>query len=143
VVSVTRTFALKGVQTIRRSRCNWFLFNFDSSLVFLAEGPYRSLAKDPCVVFMVCCYCNPTVFSRRRPWSEKGRSNGRGGGRKLHNEEFRNSRSSPSIIRMIKSRMLRWAGHVARIPTEYKHIVISEKARRKETASKPKTYGVG
>jgi hypothetical protein len=33
--------------------------------------------------------------------------------RKLHNEELHNS--LPSIIRMIKSRMLRWAGHVARI----------------------------
>jgi hypothetical protein len=35
--------------------------------------------------------------------------------RKLHNEEFHNLYSSPSIIRMIKSRMVRWAGHVARM----------------------------
>jgi hypothetical protein len=35
--------------------------------------------------------------------------------RKLHNEEFHNLYCSPSIIRMIKSRMMRWAGHVARI----------------------------
>jgi hypothetical protein len=35
--------------------------------------------------------------------------------RKLHNEEELHSMSLPSIIRMIKSRMMRWAGHVARI----------------------------
>jgi hypothetical protein len=33
--------------------------------------------------------------------------------RKLHNEELNNLYSSPSIIRMIKSRRMRWAGHVA------------------------------
>jgi hypothetical protein len=35
--------------------------------------------------------------------------------RKLHNEEFRDLYSSPSIIRIIKSRRIRWAGHVARM----------------------------
>jgi hypothetical protein len=38
-----------------------------------------------------------------------------GGWRKLHNEELHNLYSSPSIIRMIKSRRLRWVGHVARM----------------------------
>jgi hypothetical protein len=33
--------------------------------------------------------------------------------RKLHNEELRDLYSSPSIIRIITSRRLRWAGHVA------------------------------
>jgi hypothetical protein len=36
-----------------------------------------------------------------------------GGWRKLHNEELHNVYSSPSIIRMIKSRKMCWAGHVA------------------------------
>jgi hypothetical protein len=36
--------------------------------------------------------------------------------RKLHNEELRDLYSSPSIIRIIKSRRMRWAGHVARYP---------------------------
>jgi hypothetical protein len=38
-----------------------------------------------------------------------------GGWRKLHNEELHNLYSSPSIIRMIKSRSMRRAEHVARI----------------------------
>jgi hypothetical protein len=38
--------------------------------------------------------------------------------RKLHNEELCNLNSSPSIIRIIKSRSMRWAGHVARIGEE-------------------------
>jgi hypothetical protein len=38
-----------------------------------------------------------------------------GGWRKLHNEELHDSYSSPSIIRVIKARRMRWAGHVARI----------------------------
>jgi hypothetical protein len=35
--------------------------------------------------------------------------------RKLHNEELRDLYSSPSIIRIIKSRRMRWAGHVVRM----------------------------
>jgi hypothetical protein len=35
--------------------------------------------------------------------------------RKLHNEELRDLYSSPSIIRIIKSRRMRWTGHVARM----------------------------
>jgi hypothetical protein len=38
--------------------------------------------------------------------------------RKLHNEELRDLYSSPSIIRRIKSRRMRWAGHVARMGEE-------------------------
>jgi hypothetical protein len=38
-----------------------------------------------------------------------------GGWRKLHNEELRDLYSLPSIIRIIKSRRMRWAGHVARM----------------------------
>jgi hypothetical protein len=33
--------------------------------------------------------------------------------RELHNENLHNSYSSPSAIRMIKSRRMRWVGHVA------------------------------
>jgi hypothetical protein len=38
-----------------------------------------------------------------------------GGWRKLHNEELHNLYSSPSIIRIIKSRRMRCAGNVARM----------------------------
>ena len=35
--------------------------------------------------------------------------------RKLHNEELNDLYSSPNILRVIKSRGLRWAGHVTRM----------------------------
>jgi hypothetical protein len=35
--------------------------------------------------------------------------------RKLHNEELHDLYSSPTIVRVIKSRRMRWAGHVAQI----------------------------
>jgi hypothetical protein len=38
-----------------------------------------------------------------------------GGWRKLHNDELHNLYSSRSKIRIIKSRKMRWAGHVARM----------------------------
>jgi hypothetical protein len=37
------------------------------------------------------------------------------GWRKLHYEELHGLYSSPSIIRVIKARRMRWAGHVARM----------------------------
>jgi hypothetical protein len=40
--------------------------------------------------------------------------------RKLHNEELHNLYSSPDIIRQIKSRRMRWAGHVAHMGEERK-----------------------
>jgi hypothetical protein len=35
--------------------------------------------------------------------------------RKVHNDELHSLYSSPNIVRVIKSRRLRWAGHVARM----------------------------
>ena len=43
------------------------------------------------------------IFGAKREW------------RKLHNEELNDLHSSPSIVRAIKSRRMRWAGHVARM----------------------------
>jgi hypothetical protein len=38
-----------------------------------------------------------------------------GGWRKMHNDDLHNLYSSPNIIRTIKSRRMRWTGHVARM----------------------------
>jgi hypothetical protein len=38
-----------------------------------------------------------------------------GGRRKLHNEQLHGLYSSPSIVRVIKARRMRWAGHVERM----------------------------
>ena len=38
--------------------------------------------------------------------------------RKLHNEELNGLYSPPNIVRVIKSRRMRWAGHVARMGIE-------------------------
>jgi hypothetical protein len=59
----------------------------------------------------------PKIFENkllRRIFGPK-RDEGRGGWRKLHNEELHNLYSSPSIIKMINSRRTRLAGHVARM----------------------------
>jgi hypothetical protein len=47
-----------------------------------------------------------------------------GGGIKLHNEELRNLYSSPSIIRIIKPRRMRWVGYLARMVGRGMHIVF-------------------
>ena len=38
--------------------------------------------------------------------------------RRLHNKELNDLYSSPNIVRVIKSRRMRWAGHVARMGEE-------------------------
>jgi hypothetical protein len=56
-----------------------------------------------------------------------------GGWRKLHNEVLRNLYSLPSTIRMIKSRRMRWAGHVARLGekrTAYRILVGKPEGKR-------------
>jgi hypothetical protein len=53
--------------------------------------------------------------------------------RKLHNEGLHKLYSSPSIIRMIKSRRMRWAGHTARMGEKrnsYKILVGKPGGRR-------------
>jgi hypothetical protein len=53
--------------------------------------------------------------------------------RNLHNDELHNLYSSPDIIKKVKSRRMRWAGHVARLGEErkvYKVLVGKPKRRR-------------
>jgi hypothetical protein len=47
-----------------------------------------------------------------------------GGRRKLHNEELHNLYSSPSIIRVIKSRSMRLVGHVVRMGVRKAYIIL-------------------
>jgi hypothetical protein len=51
----------------------------------------------------------------------------------LHNEELHNLYSSPSIIRVIKSRKMRWAGHAARMGERrnaYRNLVGKPEGKR-------------
>jgi hypothetical protein len=51
----------------------------------------------------------------------------------LHNDELHNVYSSPSIIKIIKSSWMTWAGHIAQMGGEECMYGISWKSRRKET----------
>jgi hypothetical protein len=53
--------------------------------------------------------------------------------RQLHNEELKVLYSSPSIFRVIKSRRMRWAGHVARIGGRrdaYRGLLVKPEGKR-------------
>jgi hypothetical protein len=53
--------------------------------------------------------------------------------RKLHNKELRDLYSSPSIIRIMKSRRMRWAGHVAQLGEKgnaYRLLVVKSEGKR-------------
>jgi hypothetical protein len=57
--------------------------------------------------------------------------------RKLHNGELHNLYSSPDIIRQIKSRRMRWAGHVARMG-EGRNKVLVGKREGKRPLERPR-----
>jgi hypothetical protein len=56
-----------------------------------------------------------------------------GSHRKLHNEELHDLYSSPSIIRMVRSRWMRWAGHVHKLEnrTAYR-ILVAEISKERD-----------
>jgi hypothetical protein len=58
--------------------------------------------------------------------------------RKLHTGELHNLYSSPGIIRQIKSRRMRWAGHVACMEGEKCVWGFGGKAQRKKVTCKTK-----
>jgi hypothetical protein len=59
--------------------------------------------------------------------------------RKSHNEELHNLYSSPDIIRQVKSRRMRWAGHVARMEGERKlYKVLVGKLEGKRPLGRPR-----
>jgi hypothetical protein len=61
-----------------------------------------------------------------------------GGWKKLHNEELRDLYSSPSIIRMIKSRRMRLAGHVARMGMKNAYRLLMGKSEGKRPLGRPR-----
>jgi hypothetical protein len=62
-----------------------------------------------------------------------------GGWRKLHNEELHNLYSSPSIIRMVRSRRMRWAGHGARMaPKRDAYRILVGKPEGKRLPGRPR-----
>jgi hypothetical protein len=58
--------------------------------------------------------------------------------RKQHNEELHNLYCSPSIIRMIKSRRMRWAGHVARMEIKRNAYVFGGKLEGERPLGRPR-----
>jgi hypothetical protein len=59
--------------------------------------------------------------------------------RKVHSEELHNLYSSPDIISQVKSRRMRWAGHVARMGEERKvYKVLVGKPEGKRTPGRPR-----
>jgi hypothetical protein len=64
--------------------------------------------------------------------------------RKLHNKELRDLYSSPSIIRIIKSRRMRWAGHVARMREKRNaHRLVVENPEGRRPLARPRCRWVG
>jgi hypothetical protein len=59
-----------------------------------------------------------------------------GSWRKLHNDELHSLYSSPNIVRVIKSRRMKWAGHVAHGGREKCSQGFGWKAQRQEITGK-------
>ena len=59
--------------------------------------------------------------------------------RKLHNEELSDLYSLPNIVRVVKSRIMRWAGHVARMGEgRGVHRVLVAKPEEKRPLGRPR-----
>jgi hypothetical protein len=61
-----------------------------------------------CIIILIANRVLRRIFGPKRDEVTRG-------WRKLHNEELHGLYSSPSIVRVIKARRMRWAGHVARM----------------------------
>ena len=62
--------------------------------------------------------------------------------RKLHNEELSDLYSSPNIVRVVKSRRMRWAGDVARMGEgRGVHRVLIGKPDGKRPLGRPRQMG--
>jgi len=78
------------------------------------------------------------IFLSRRVFGSK-RDEVTGEWRKLHKEELRNLYPLPNILRVVKSRRMRWAGHVARMGEERDvHRVLVGKPVGKRSLGRPR-----
>jgi hypothetical protein len=66
-------------------------------------------------LYLLLLACLSKLFGMPRRIFVPKRDKVTDGRRKLHNEKLHNMYSSPNVIRMIKSREIRWAEHIARI----------------------------
>jgi hypothetical protein len=57
---------------------------------------------------------------------------------KLNNKDLHNFYSSRNITRMVKSRRVRWAGHIAHMPEKRKAF---REARRRKPLGRPRRVG--
>jgi len=67
------------------------------------------------IVIIIIIIINPRLW--RKIFGSR-RDEVTGEWRRLHNEELNDLYSSPNIVRVIKSRRMRWGGHVARMGEE-------------------------
>jgi len=59
--------------------------------------------------------------------------------RRLHNEELNDLYSSPNVVRVVKSRRMKWAGHVARMGEERRaYRVLVGKPEGKRPLGRPR-----
>jgi len=58
--------------------------------------------------------------------------------RKLHNKELSDLYSLPNIVRVVKSRRMRWAGHVARMGWRVVHRVLVGKSEGERPLGRPR-----
>jgi hypothetical protein len=72
----------------------------------------------------------------RRIFGPKMEEDGRW--RKLHNDEFHRLYSSPNIVRVIKSRRMRWAGHVVRMGEGRVYRVLVGRLKSKRPLERPR-----
>ena len=71
-----------------------------------------------CYIYVFYCYaCSFLNKVLRRIFGPR-RDEVTGDWRRLHNEELNDLYPSPNIVRVIKSRRMRWAGHVGRMGEE-------------------------
>jgi hypothetical protein len=81
------------------------------------------------------------VFENRVLWKVFGPKRGEvtGEWRKLHNEELNDLYPLPNIVRVVKSRRMRWAGHVARMGEDRGvHRVLVGKPEGERTLGRPR-----